>query len=285
MGRLHSISNHYPGWQLTDEQSEEFPVYSVVGANIHPVVSVPRKSHDLVIWLKNPPPMKPFQNDDWKKCCRENFCATICALCTLAKEGIWPADRWSHAFDAWSEQEHKEPSWRHLAPVIASAPPADLKKLANGASIWINSISSSLRHHEAHFLSICQRILALDFPEDSKDDYPLLRAINHPIGQVTEALLTWCQRSRSSDDQGLPRTLIPIFTKICDSSLYNSQHGRVFLASRTTYLFRLDPEWTTNYLLPLFDWTKCESTAQAMWEGFLWTPRWPRSASLCNNRV
>jgi len=273
MDRLHSISERYPEWELTDEQSEEFPFYSVVGANIHPVIPVPRKCRDIMVWLMDPPPRKPFQNDDWEKRCRENFPAVACALCALAKDGKWPIHHWNQAFVAWTEQKHKKLSWRHLAPVIASAKDSELKMLSHCASIWINSISSSFRHHEALFLSICQRILALDFPEDSKDGYPLHRAINHPIGQITEALLTWCQRYHSSDVQGLPETLIPIFTKLCDTGLTKLHHGRVLLSSRATNLFRLDPEWTTKHLLPLFDWTKYESVARAMWEGFLWAPR------------
>jgi len=39
------------------------------------------------------------------------------------------------------------------------------------------------------------------------------------------------------------------------------------------FLFQVDPEWTTQHLIPLFDWSVSESEAKVAWEGFLWSPR------------
>lgn len=45
------------------------------------------------------------------------------------------------------------------------------------------------------------------------------------------------------------------------------------LAAHVIALFRVDPNWATHHLLPLFDWQRSEVEACAAWEGFLWSPR------------
>ena len=98
------------------------------------------------------------------------------------------------------------------------------------------------------------------------------RAINHPVGHVTDALVRWWYRRRLEDEQGLPVELEPIFTEICDVKCRSYRHGRVLLASRVVALFRVDRAWTTRHLLPLFDWKNCEVEARAAWEAALGSP-------------
>lgn len=43
-------------------------------------------------------------------------------------------------------------------------------------------------------------------------------------------------------------------------------------ASRLSYLYAVDPDWTRVHLLPQFDW-RDEVEATAAWQGFGWQPR------------
>jgi hypothetical protein len=45
------------------------------------------------------------------------------------------------------------------------------------------------------------------------------------------------------------------------------------LAAHVIAWFRVDPNWATRDLLPLFDWQRSVAEARAAWEGFLWSPR------------
>lgn len=45
------------------------------------------------------------------------------------------------------------------------------------------------------------------------------------------------------------------------------------LAAHALSLFRVDKAWSEQHLLPLLDWHRSETEAQAAWEGFLWSPR------------
>src|SRR5690606_1994990 len=102
---------------------------------------------------------------------------------------------------------------------------------------------------------------------------PVMRAINHPVGKVTEALLRWWYRGSLDRGQGLPATPKPTFIELCDTPIETLRHGRVLLAANVIALFRVDREWATQHLLPLFDWRRSEAEARAAWEGFLWSPR------------
>lgn len=55
---------------------------------------------------------------------------------------------------------------------------------------------------------------------------------------------------------------------------------RVIVASRLSYLFAVDPDWTKEWLIPSFDWVASQGEASAVWQGYAWQPRideklWP----------
>jgi hypothetical protein len=102
---------------------------------------------------------------------------------------------------------------------------------------------------------------------------PVTRAINHPVGHVTDALLHWWYRQSLEDDQGLSTEIRAVFTELCDTQIAKFQHGRILLAAHVVVLFRVDRDWATQYLLPLFDWQRSATDALLAWQGFLWSPR------------
>jgi hypothetical protein len=160
-----------------------------------------------------------------------------------------------------------------MAPVLANAPDEMLQTLAHGVSWWLQAIAKTFEGHEAHFFTLAHRILALDHQDGVDTDEPVMRAINHPVGHVTEALLRWWYRRSPEDGQCLPDELRPIFTELCDTRVDKFRHGRVLLAAHVIALFRVDRNWAMQHLLPLFEWQRAEVEARAAWEGFLWSPR------------
>ena len=127
--------------------------------------------------------------------------------------------------------------------------------------------------HEDIFLDLCRRILDVAASGWSGHRPTCHRAINHPVGHVTQALLNLWFKREPNDSDRLPADIEPFFTRLCDTRVAQFRHGRVLLASRFIALFRVDRPWTEAYLLPLFDWTIDAVEARAAWEGFLWSPR------------
>lgn len=272
--RLKALSAQYPEWTLATDQRDEFPYWTGDGDEWRKFVTTPRRRRDLIEWLRQQPSRDHWQEDGWRQRCRDNFATTACALCALAKDGVWPTDRWREALQAWSEENLIKRAWRYMAPILTTAAPDNvLQALSHSVSWWLQAISKTFEGHQAHFFTLSRRVLALDHQDGVDTDEPVMRAINHPVGHVTEALLRWWYRRSLEDGQGLPEEVKPTFTELCDIQMDKFRHGRVLLAAHVIALFRVDREWATQHLLPLFDWHRSEAEARAAWEGFLWSPR------------
>lgn len=269
--RLVELSAQYPQWQLAADQRDEFPFWMGDGNVEREFVVMPRTRRELVEWLKQHPSSGHWQEDNWQQRCRDNFATSACALYALTKEGVWPTDRWREALQAWSEEKLIVRSWRCMGPVLQDAPDAVFQ--THAVSWWLKSIAKTFDRHEPMFFALAGRILSLDYQDGVNTDEPVTRAINHPVGHVTEALLNWWYRRSLEDGQGLPVELRTYFTALCDTGISKYRHGRVLLATHVIALFRVDPDWAARYLLPLFNWQLSSVEARSAWEGFLWSPR------------
>jgi hypothetical protein len=277
--QLDALSVAHPEWRLAKNERDEFSHWMVGTGDpgfedSREVDIAPRERSELVQWLKRPPPSdRLFYEDSWRETCRTEFSLCADALRDLTREGLWPSERWREALQAWSEEGKVLRSWQDIAPLVASMPDAVLKDIAHSVTWWLEAASKSLDRHEDIFLDLCRRILALPHQDGIDTDQRVSRAINHPVGQVTEALLNLWFKRKPNDNDKLPADLEPIFTQLCNIGEEQFRHGRVLLASRLIALFRVDRPWTEAHLLPLFDWTIDAAEAQAAWEGFLWSPR------------
>lgn len=285
--RLAEISTAYPQWQLATNERDEFSHWmSGTGdpdyEKSRDVDIAPRKRQELVQWLSKPTPeRRPFYEDTWRDVCRTRFFHSLFALCDLAQEGVWPADRWGEALQTWSEENIVLRSWRYAAPLVQTMPDAALQEIAHAVTWWMEAASKPINRHESILLELCHRVLAL--PLEAGPGFRIIRdgvethntvgsAIYHPVGHVTQALINlWFKRNPNDNDQ-LPVVIKSFFTEICDVQVDRFRHGRVVLGSHLIAFFRLDRPWTEQYLLPLFSWSN-PVEAKAVWEGFLWSPR------------
>ncbi|WCE89389.1 SIR2 family protein [Pseudomonas syringae pv. actinidiae] len=271
--RLDALDQKFPEWALEQDQVDEFPFGTSNGDEWRKFVATPRRRRELVSWLKQHPGGDFFQKDDWRDRCRDNFPATACALWALGQEDHWPIHRWHEALQAWSEGKLAMRAWRCIAPVLANAPNDALKPIARSVSSWLKDVAKTFVCHDREFFSLGQRILAFHSSDAIEEDDPVFRAINHPVGHVVEAFLHWWYRGALHDGQGLPAELKPTFTNICDSRIETFRHGRILLAAHVITLFRVDPDWVIEHLLPHFDWSLSRSEGRTVWQGFLWSPR------------
>ena len=275
--RFDALSAQHP-WQLAADERDEFPIWMGSGwvgdrDPWKPFTPIPRTRRGVLNYLLAHPVLEDSQQDDWRELCSEMFQATAYALCKLAQQNNWPVERWRDALQAWAEDNLRDRSWHFMAPVVVGAPDDLVQALSHGIGWWLKAVAKTFEDHEDHFLTLAQRILQLEFDDDGDTDDPVSRSINHPIGHVTQALLDWLYRREPDDGQGLPESINTIFTALCDTRVSKFRHGRVLLAAHALSLFRLDKAWSEKHLLPLLDWNRSETEAQAAWEGFLWSPR------------
>ncbi len=283
--RLEELSLAYPQWGLAPNERDEFSHWmSGTGDPDYEestdVDIAPRKRHELVRWLtKVRAERRGFIEDTWREICRKHLLNSLFALCDLARDDVWPIERWREALQVWSEDRTVRRSWRYAAPLVQTMPDTVLQDVVQSLASWLDTVSKSIQFREDALLSLSRRMLALPLEADSgmtRDgkpiDQPVTEAINHPIGHVTQALINvWFKRNPNDGDL-LPADIRPLFTELCDLQVDRFRHGRVLLASRLITFFRVDRPWTELHLLPLFDWTN-PVEAKAAWEGFLWSPR------------
>jgi hypothetical protein len=285
--KLADLSVAYPNWQLATNESDEFSSWTSGTGDSdfeerHPIERVPRQLDALVTWLKQKPiadPFDPFHPNDWRDICQKNFATALRALCILSQENFWPSNYWREALQTWSDEKRVRHCWRYVAPLVAQMPDELLSTLAHSATWWLESASKKkLNCHEDLFFALCRRYLAIDYQNEGGDERDSVsRAINHPVGHITQALINVWFLRQPNDNDGLPDDINPLLTQLCGSEKAQYRHGRVVLAERLISLFRIDRAWTERYLLTFLSWQSSESEARAIWMGFLWSPRiyWP----------
>lgn len=283
--RFSELSNTYPQWQLAANERDEFshwmsgtgdPDYD----ESRDIDIAPRKRRELVQWLSKPQPERqPFYEDTWRNVCRKHLLNSLYALSDLARDGVWPVRRWREALQAWSDESVVLRSWRYAAPLVQTMPDTVLQEIVHSVTWWIETASKSINQHEDILLNLCRRMLALPIEAGTgikqngePIDRPVTEAINHPVGHVTQALLNLWFKRNPNDNDLIPADIGHFFTELCDVHVDRFRHGRVLLGSRLIALFRVDRQWTEQYLLPLFSWND-PVEATAVWEGFLWSPR------------
>ena len=273
--RLVELSSAYPEWRLVSNERDEFS--SWISTSGDPdyedkrmITRAPRKRHELVQWLAQPPKQDFFYQDDWSDVCRTRFFHSLLALCDLAKKGEWPEVRWKTALQVWSKDEMVQRSWRYAAPLVQTMPEEKLQVLVYEVSWWIETAFKPLAYHEEILLDLCRKIMAL--PLDTEAPASVTAAMRHSIGHITQALIEFWFKRRPSDNDGLPDDIKAIFTELCNDKIGKYRYGRVILSMNLIALFRVDRTWTEEHLLPLLNWQN-PIEAQAVWEGFLFSPR------------
>lgn len=276
--RLDEISSLHPHWRVAEDERDEFAIWmGGVGfegeSEEESILPLPRRRRELIKWLTDNPKSDIWHKDGWRNRCRTNFSTTTCALYALARNGTWIADRWREALQVWAETAILKRSWRYGAVILVHAPSEIFQELSDPISYWLCELAKTREGHEDLFLKFCLRILDLEYEDREPSGNPVMDAINHPVGHVTEGLLRWWYRRPLEDHQGLPDEIKSTFSNICDTRTPKFRHGRVILSSHVIALYRVDPEWASTYLLPLFDWKHSEDDAHAAWTGFLGSPR------------
>ncbi|PDT14842.1 hypothetical protein CO670_20925 [Rhizobium sp. J15] len=277
--RLAEIAERHPKWGQVAER-DQFPVYMEAG-NVHhsyEVAPVPRREYTE--WIRQNRETDDFeQGDNFPERCRLDFPRTVIALLDLARQGDWVINRWRQALNAWSTDTHAERSWRCVGQAIEDAPDQVIADLSYALSGWVQECGKFAASYKGNYIHLASRILDQNVGRDADelDGSILTAALNHPVGQVADGLLKFWYSRELNDGQRLPPDLADVFTRICNLEILSFAYGRLFLCSNAISLFRVDEDWTTEWLLGLFDWERSEYEATIAWSGFLWSPRlyWP----------
>jgi hypothetical protein len=271
---LAEIEQRYPLWRAEQGDRDDFAFWMGDGADWDIFNRTPKGLRELIDWLRDNPNPGNFDRDDWRERCQKDFPRAAAALLALARSDQWPVARWSTAFQVWAEPALLDRSWRRFATLLAAAPDRFLRDSNHGISWWVEAQAKAFDRHESAFFTLVDRIVRLHREEhmDIRDNI-IGQAINHPIGHAVEALFRWWYRQPLRDRQGLSVAFSATAREISDTTAISYRLGRVLLGANVIALYRVDPQWTRQHVLPLFDWERSFSEARGIWMGFLWSPR------------
>ncbi|EFL9677805.1 anti-phage defense-associated sirtuin Dsr1 [Escherichia coli] len=278
--KLDFLSEKHPYWKLTTNERDEFSHWMSGTGDPdfeEEIITemVPDTKDGIINWLRERADNKkssPFERDNWIEICKQNLPMIVCVLRELAMEDIWPCKYWRSGLQTWCDKDLIQESWQEIGPLLLNIPDDLFPEIQHSLAQWLAKISTGMSELNDVYTTYCQRII--DFSYDETDDYKsIIQAINHPVGNITQALINIWLNGKPHDNEGIPDKLKVFFTKLCDTHNISFRNSRVILASNLIPLFRVDTNWAKKYLLPLFIWDSNFLEAKSVWPGFLWTPR------------
>jgi len=269
-----SILAKNPQWKLREKERDEFPFWMGNGNDLRKSITSPKNLDNLIKWLKDSPDHDRWDEDDWSLRCREDFELSSKALIALNNQGVWIAERWREALQVWTENKRLSfKAWRTLSITIFEFKDNELIDISWSLSRWLKANISCKVITDDNFFLYFDRLINLPYEIDFDGiNDPLNSAINHPVGILAESLFQWWYNQKPNNEDGLIAEFEKRLNQICfvdNSALY---YGKVIVATNLLSLFKVDREWTTNKVLPWFNWN-ANSLANMSWRSYLWSPR------------
>jgi hypothetical protein len=273
--RFERIGTAHPEWAIAENQRDEFAVWMQVGFGDGNRNPVPAKPRALLKWLEDHPSEDRTGSDSWRDLCRTHFRSVAMVLVHSYAEGKWHPERLSSALYVWAgDGKLLLRSWRSLGAFLAALTDQQKIEILNGLAWWVKAGGNVFEGNDDQFQSLVVDLIRLGKANGVDSDRDVMfRAINHPIGQATEAALEWWSCREKKGGGSLDGWVKDLLTQICNPSVIPFRNGRTVLAQSTAWLYAVDREWTIEHLVPLFDWSVSMAEAAACWTGFLYSPR------------
>ncbi len=276
---LQRISSIYPRWTLSENEKDEFSFWMETGSGYEVDISVNNlftmDTPELVEYLsKDDPQYNRGRIDSFRVGCKENQEKAIEVLNYMANQENWKGDIWHAALVGLSE--NIENIWGEIAPLIVNAQPELYRDESWPIAYWTKKNIIPIKcadPEEQYFWTIFNKILdnVTDHKSEIKD--AINYAINHPVGIITEALVERCGAWNLKAEGNIPEGPIrDALNQLMGIKTHPVIYGKIILASRLSYFFTIDPEWTKEKLIPLFNFETSDN-ASLIWEGYLWSPR------------
>jgi|WetSurMetagenome_2_1015567.scaffolds.fasta_scaffold12020_6 hypothetical protein len=277
-GIYSNLLTQYPCWALQEEERDEFGVW----------MSSLKSGYDCDLTIEDFIKLSIEQRIErlseensrhlngrlelLKNICKDKSDIALEMLNFLAEQSNWKPAIWHKALLGLSNTD--KPLWTEIAALLIQAPASFFEQEAWVISLWINkSIKTVLADsddEEYFWLLFDSLIKQAKLPETEDYNRIMDNAINHPMGIITEALIS----RFSARDIKVGETIInfKLLSRINMLLTTNKQDSflfaQVILMSRLYYFYIIDPEWAKINLIPLLDW-KSSDKANYFWQAFL----------------
>jgi hypothetical protein len=201
----------------------------------------------------------------------------------LLKREDFDADLWPAVLSGWKMAELNAAKWRDILNLLSDSP-----LLARHPRDVVDLIEKAVEDNSTlpfEMLGDVERILdtavanadgKMALVIQGRTEW-LTQAINHPGGRAALAWVKALSKRRVAADspwERLPTDYRKRFERVGSEEGTTYQLARVAIASQVQFLFSIDAEWTTENVIPWFDWEQDELRAEQAWHGFAVWGRW-----------
>lgn len=215
--------------------------------------------------------------DEWRDRARREPARSLVEVGRAARKGEWSQERLRILLQEFGRPEYRKFLDRLrfiiLAQLVKKAPSEILTELLHAVAWWILEQAARLPPKcELEVLAVVKHVLpvALDTPADLEGD-PVSRSLNHPAGQLVEALLRRLWVRKPTPGAGMPSDIDDLLRQVMGAGTPAGHLARLPLALDLRSLFALDRTWCEKWLLPKFRWQESEKPAD-FWKNYLRHP-------------
>lgn len=195
-----------------------------------------------------------------------------------------PADAWEYGLRGLRDADNAGPITDRMVQLLTEVPDGLFAKtdVVRGAADLLEAKSRSLRDgpEPEGFWALFDRAMAAAGAEPIDDEHHdehnqrdwVSEAVNRSLGRIATAFVNALFARRPRVGVGLPADLTQRATRLMAPDKPSHRLARAIGASRVSYLYAIDPEWTTATLIPSFGWAD-EEESIAMWQGYAWQAR------------
>ncbi|MBA4172252.1 MAG: hypothetical protein C0511_06265 [Hyphomicrobium sp.] len=209
----------------------------------------------------------------WELYCQSDPLRALSGLRAQAQNENWNAWAW-RAFVWGTTNTEVTEAVLQASALIATMPDACLRPLTHSIASWLRTVDRNkhFRGSESDdvFFRVWDRVAAACLEASASLDGEVItsgdvvtRSLNEDGGILADALIArmWAKQPRPNGEFSAP--FQSRFDRLVTGSGRAGTLARVRLAWDTRLLYQVDPAWTRNKLLPLFDWSHKE--AQLLW--------------------
>jgi hypothetical protein len=195
----------------------------------------------------------------------------------LTQREHWDSDMWDALLEAWGIAQLDEGQWRHALDVIRNH--GAKWRIARPASdLLLSSVRKQPSRLPIGALPAAKEV-ADDYLQDARAEQLatleaaadwLQLAINSAPGRLAEFFLHALSLGHlETSPPEIPPDFKARFLEMARGMTLPDGLTRPMLGRALPYCFGLDPTWTAEVLIPLFDWSHSPNTALQMWSGLL----------------
>lgn len=277
---LSRLQNTYPAWHLDSDERSRFVAWKEVlwGSETEYSVSDLNSMDDsrIIQLLVQNNKMREGLLESWAKFASANSIRAMGILENMAiQHPNEYSDIWNYGLQGMTDTANEKHA-RRLLELLLGIPEALFKEVnvyrSTARAIKLYSDVAKNSNMAETYWKLFERTLVYAKNDTSNliqdhDRNWIFRSINSSIGDLFLGFIPFLFARKLKEGSLIPEDMVDRLNSLINPDSIHHRPARVLAASKLSYLYSIDPEWTRRMLLPAFNWSN-ERESIAVWQGF-----------------